>query len=213
MRASHTLGDLLFGKGRGAILGLLYGHPDQSFYYRQITRQVHGVSAGTLQRELDTLTQAGLIARSSVGNQVFYQANRNSPIFEELRAILSKTIGVFHLLRSALEPLKDRIVAAFVYGSVAKQQETAESDVDVMVLGRVELDDVLEHLATVETQLARPINPSVYSVSEFVSKLTAGNHFVTSVVRGPKIFLIGDEDELGRIGRKQTTKSRTDQRR
>jgi predicted nucleotidyltransferase/DNA-binding HxlR family transcriptional regulator len=213
MRAIRTLGDLLFGKGRGAILGLLYGHPDQSFYYRQITRQVHGVSAGTLQRELDTLTQAGLIARSSVGNQVFYQANRNSPIFGELRAILSKTVGVFHLLRSALEPLEDRIVAAFVYGSVAKQQETAESDVDVMVVGRVDLDDVLEHLATVETQLARPINPTVYSISEFVSKLTAGNHFVTSVVRGPKIFLIGDEDELGRIGRKQTIKSRTDQRR
>jgi predicted nucleotidyltransferase len=119
------------------------------------------VRAGTVQRELDTLTQAGLIARSTVGNQVFYQANRSNPIFTELSAILAKTVGVFQLLRSALEPLRKRIVSAFVFGSLAKQQETAESDVDLMIVGEVELDEVLERLATVEARIARPINPTV----------------------------------------------------
>jgi len=96
MRADvDALGDVLFGKARGALLVLLYGHPDQSFYYRQITRQLEGVSAGSVQRELDTLSRLGLITRLVVGKQVFYQANQNHPVFAELRALLSKTVGVF----------------------------------------------------------------------------------------------------------------------
>jgi uncharacterized protein len=141
-----ALADVLFGKGRGAILALLYGHPDQSFYYRQITRQLGGVSVGTLQRELDTLTQLGLIDRSAVGKQVFYRANRNHPCFPELRALVAKTVGAIQVLSSALAPLADRISLAFIYGSMARQEEKAESDLDMLIVGKVTLEDILTQL-------------------------------------------------------------------
>ena len=201
MRAdAEALADVLFGKARGAILALLYGHPDESFYYRQITRQLNGVSVGTVQRELDTLSQLGLIDRSTVGNQVFYQANRKHPVFPELRALVAKTVGAFQVLRSALAPMAKRISLAFVYGSLARQQEKAESDVDLLIVGAVTLEAVLAKVADVEPSLGRAVNPTVYSVSEFRSKLASGNHFVNSVARGKKVFLIGDEDELRKVG-------------
>jgi len=212
MRAdAKVLADVLFGKARGAILALLYGHPDESFYYRQITRQLDGISAGTVQRELDTLSQLGLIQRSTVGNQVFYQANRNHPVFPELRVLIAKTVGAFQVLRSALAPLAERISLAFVYGSLARQEEKAGSDIDLLIVGEVTLEDVLERLGSVEQSLGRPINPTVYSVAEFKSKLTSGNHFVNSVVLGEKVFLIGDEDELRKMGGVRLVKSRTHQ--
>jgi predicted nucleotidyltransferase len=194
------MADVLFGKARGAILALLYGHPDESFYYRQITRQLNQVSVGTVQRELDTLSRLGLVARSTVGNQVFYQANRDHPIFMELRALVAKTAGAFQVLRSALEPLAKRIDLAFVYGSMARQQEKAESDVDLLIVGEVTLEEVLVRLTDVELALGRPVNPTVYSEPEFRSKIKGGNHFLNSVTRGEKVFLIGDEDELRKVG-------------
>ncbi len=201
MRAcSKTVADILFGKGRGAILGILYEHPDQSFYYRQLTRELKDLSVGTLQRELETLSQLGLIQRSMVGNQVFYRANRSHPVFPELRALVAKTVGATAMLRAALAPLADRISVAFVYGSMARQQERAESDIDVMVVGRATLEDVLAALANIEASLRRAVNPTVYSVSEFKSKLARGNHFLKSVMGREKIFLIGDEDELRKMG-------------
>jgi len=202
---------VLFGKGRGAILALLYGHPDQSFYYRQITRRLQGVSAGTLQRELDTLSRLRLVDRSTVGKQVFYRANRNHPIFPELSALVEKTVGAIHVLRSALAPMVDRISLAFIYGSMARRQETAESDVDLLIVGAATLEDVLTHLGNVESSLGRSVNPTVYSVREFRTKLASGNHFLSSVVRGEKLFLIGDEDELGKVGRVRLAESRTQQ--
>jgi predicted nucleotidyltransferase len=210
MRAgAGDLADVLFGKARGAILALLYGHPDESFYYRQITRQLNGVSVGTVQRELDTLSQLGLIGRSTVGKQVFYQANRNHPVFPELRALVAKTVGVFQLLRSALVPLVNQVSLAFVYGSVARQQEKAESDIDLMIVGKVTLEEVLARIAEVEQSLGRSINPTVYSRAEFKSKLASGNHFLNSVVRGEKVFIIGDEDELRKVGGVRLAQSRT----
>ncbi len=208
MRATHrTLADVLFGKGRGAILGLLYEHPDQSFYYRQITRELKEVSVGTLQRELDILVQLGLIGRSTMGNQVFYRANRSHPVFHEMKALVSKTIGLIFTLRSALLPMADRIAVAFVYGSIARREERSESDIDLLVVGSAGLEDVLAKLENAEAMLRRVINPTVYSVSEFKTRLARGNHFLNSVVRGEKIFLIGDEDELRRVGGIRMAKS------
>ena len=192
--------NVLFGKGRGAILGLLYEHPDQSFYYRQLTRELNGLSVGTVQRELDTLSQLGLIERSAVGKQVFYRANRNHPIFPELRALVAKTLGAIPTLRSALAPLADRISVAFVYGSMARREERAESDIDLLIVGKAELEDVIARLGNIEPSLRRPMNPTVYSPAEFRTKLTSGNHFLNSVLRGDKVFLIGDEDELRKMG-------------
>lgn len=212
MRAkTEAVAGVLFGKGRGAILGLLYGHPDQSFYYRQLTRELKDVSVGTLQRELETLSQLGLIERSTLGKQVFYRANRSHPIFPELRALLAKTVGAVAMLRSALAPLADRISIALIYGSIARQEERAESDIDLMVVGTATLEDVLAKLGKIEAFLRRPVNPTVYSRAEFRLKLTSGNHFLNSVLRGEKVFLIGDEDELGEVGGIRLAASRTDQ--
>src|SRR6201981_3171350 len=149
MSTPMGLADLLFGRTRGAVLALLYGRADQSFYTREIAREVDA-SVGAVQRELENLSKVGLIVRSSVGSQVFYQANREAPIFREMQALVNKTIGIFSVLRSALHPLAKRVLVAFVYGSVAPEEETAQRDVHLMVVGKAQLDDVLSGLVAVE---------------------------------------------------------------
>lgn len=209
MSTAKGLADLLFGRTRGAVLALLYGRADQSFYTREIAREV-GASVGAVQREVENLCKVGLILRKSVGSQVFYQANRDTPIFPEMWALVNKTIGIFGVLQSALRPLSKQIVAAFVYGSVARGQETAQSDVDVMVVGKATLDHVLSRLLTAERKIGRSINPTVYSVAEFKSKLAAGNHFLISVLNGRKVFLVGDEDDLRKVGGVRLAQAGTD---
>jgi predicted nucleotidyltransferase len=194
------LANLCFGQIRGRVLGLLYGRPDESFYIRQVARQVEA-SVGAVQRELEKLAQVDLIVRSQVGNQVFYQVNQQHPVFSEMRSLVNKTVGVFHILRSALESLANQIVVAFVYGSMARQQEKAQSDIDLMIVGDVRLDDVFSCLFRIERVLGRPVNPTVYSADEFRSKLGSGNHFLNTVVEGKKVFLLGNEDELRKLGR------------
>lgn len=207
---TRSLGDVLFGRIRGGILALLYGHPGESFYVRQIARTLDA-SVGAVQRELELLTSVGILQRSRRGNQVFYQADRNSPIFAELQAAVRKTVGILQQLRSALEPLTNKIRAAFVYGSTARNEDTAHSDVDLMIVGSVTLDSVIDHLGKLGALLARPVNPMVYSVSEYRSKLAAGNHFLKSVVRGKKVFLFGDENELRKVGGIRVAEARSHQ--
>jgi len=117
-----------------------------------------------------------------------------------MRALVGKTVGIFSTLHSALEPLSDQISIAFVYGSVARQEETSASDVDVMIIGKIKLDDVLACLPQMESGLSRTVNPTVYSGQEFKRRLQAGNHFLNSVLNGKKVFLIGTEDELRKMG-------------
>lgn len=195
---ASSLENLLFGQTRGRILSTLYGMPDESFFVRQIARNVD-VSVGTVQRELTTLADAGLILRAQTGNQVFYRANRDHPAYAELHALLAKTAGVFHRLAEALAPLAKRIQFAFVYGSFARGEENAQSDIDLMVVGSVTLDDLLERLTPVERTLRRPVNPTVYSQKELKAKLQAGNHFLKAIQKGKNSFLIGDEREFKQL--------------
>src|SRR5215467_2629544 len=141
MSTKSTLSDVLFGQIRSGVLALLYGWADKAFYVRQIARLVDA-SAGAVRRELEKLAAVDLIVRTSVGNQVFYQANQHHPVFSEMRALVNKTVGIFNTLSSALEPLNNRVSVAFVYGSIARQEERAESDIDLMIIGDIELDDV-----------------------------------------------------------------------
>jgi predicted nucleotidyltransferase len=194
-----SLGNLLFGQTRGRVLALLYGMPDQAFFVRQIARQI-GTSVGSVQRELETLSQAGLIERTTTGMQVFYQASRNNPVFAEIHSLVAKTSGIFQQLRFALMPLAARITVALVYGSLARGDENAQSDVDLLIIGDVTLDEILVQLTPLEPVLGRPINPTIYSRKEFVSKRKAGNHFLNGLVQNKKVFLIGDEDEFGKMG-------------
>jgi predicted nucleotidyltransferase len=192
------LANLLFGQTRGRILATLYGTPDKAFFVRELARQVE-VSVGSVQRELVTLADAGLVVRSETGNQVFYRANRQHPAYAELHALLIKTAGIFHQLTAALAPLAQEIEFALVYGSFSRGEETAESDVDLMVVGKVTLDDLLERLVPVERTLQRPVNPTVYSSREVRMKLKAGNHFLKAIQEGKSTFLMGDEHEFRKL--------------
>jgi predicted nucleotidyltransferase len=141
--SSSALCDLLFGQTRGRILATLYDKPEVAFFVRQLARHID-MSVGTVQRELATLTAAGLLLREERENQVFYRANRAHPIFAELHSLLAKTAGVFHMLREALAPFVEMIEFAVVYGSFARGEEKAESDIDLMVVGEITLDDLLK---------------------------------------------------------------------
>jgi predicted nucleotidyltransferase len=163
---AKLLSESLFGPVRRAVLTLLYSHPDEAFYVRQITRAA-GVGHGAVQREVGQLTDSGILARSVRGRQVYFQANPQCPIFQELRSLVVKTAGAAEVLRGALAPLAKRIGTAFIYGSLARGEEGARSDVDVMVIGETTFDEVLEALRPVEAQLGRETNPTVYSAAEF----------------------------------------------
>lgn len=193
-----NLGELLFGAYRRQVLALLLMHPEQSFHVREIAR-ITGKPAGTLYRELNSLAEAGLLVRSPFGNQVHYRANPACPIYEELRGILRKTFGVADVLREALEPAADQIHVAFVYGSVARGEERPKSDVDVMIIGALKFSDAVLALSTAEEMLRREVNPHVYSPREFKKKFAAREPFLVRVTEGPKIYLTGTEDDLGKL--------------
>ena len=188
----------LFSKTRRAVLSLLVGHPDERFYLRQIVDHA-GVGVGGVQRELQVLTDAGILRRTKEGMHVYYQADPSSPIYEELRGIVLKTLGVVPLLHKALNPLKDRIWLAFVYGSVAEGQETNISDVDVMVVGDVSFGEVVGATSDLQDQLRREVNPTVYTDHEFQKKIADGHHFLTQVLNGKKLLIIGDEDDISEL--------------
>jgi predicted nucleotidyltransferase len=191
-----NLSDALFSKVQRCVLGLIFGNPDRSFYANELFR-LAGSGTGAVVRELAKLADSGLVTVSKIGNQKHYQANRAAPIFEELRGIVLKTFGMADVLRQGLLPLSGQISAAFVYGSVAKGTDTARSDIDVMVIG-VDLayPEVYSALMPVEVQLARKINPSIYSNEDVQLKLKKGNTFLTRIMAQPKIFLIGSERDL-----------------
>ena len=195
-------GDILFGKTRSGVLALLLGRPDEKFYTREILRRLD-LGQGAVQRELQTLEAVGLITRTRLGSQIFYQANRQSPIFPEMKSLVDKTIGIFDLLRESLRELSSQIKIAFIFGSVARREEHAGSDVDLMVIGNASLESVLEALEKAERTVQRQVNPTVYSPAEFKQKIAIGNHFLSSVLKGQKEFLIGTEDELRKMGRKR----------
>jgi predicted nucleotidyltransferase len=191
----------LFGSTRSALLALLFGHTDQSFYVRQIARALGG-GHGALQRELKHLTAMGLIVRTMSGNQVLYQANPRSPIFSEVRGLVAKTVGVHDTIRYALATLADKIQVAFVYGSVARRMERNNSDIDLMVLGEALFSEVVSALSPAQKALGREINPTVFPVLEFRSKLQAGNHFLQNVKNHKKLFVIGTQREFAKLATK-----------
>ena len=167
----------LFGQTRSALLGILYGHADQSFYLRQLVREV-GAGHGALQRELKHLTDMGLIVRTVQGNQVLYQANSQSPIFSEIKSLITKTVGIHDVIRSALASLGSEIQIAFVYGSVARQMERANSDVDLMVLGNAPFSDVVSALGPAQRALGREINPNCFSSIRIPIKIGSREPFL-----------------------------------
>lgn len=196
--AHKDISSLLFGKTRRAILSLLYGHPEESYYLRQIVRIV-GFGLGAVQREVKLLTDAGIIRRRTSGHQVYFQANTDSPVFKELKSLITKTVGIGDTLHTALSSFNDRIRVALVYGSVARGEENQRSDIDLLVIGDITFTEVVKALRSAQETLGREINPTVYPEEEFRSRVSEGHYFIQNVLNGPKIFVIGDEDDLKRL--------------
>jgi predicted nucleotidyltransferase len=191
-----SLADALFPRVRQRVLALLYGNPERSFFLNEVVALAQS-GTGAVQRELASLAQAGLLTVTAQGNQKHYQANVASPVFDELRGLILKTSGLVDVLRAALAPISAHICAAFVYGSVAKQQDTAQSDVDVLIisedLGYADVFGTLEHAATA---LGRKVNPTLYTSADMAKRVKQGNAFVTRVLKQPKMWLIGNEESL-----------------
>ena len=191
------LADALFSRTQQAVLGLIFGQPDRSFYATEVIGRV-GAGSGAVQRELAKLEQSGLVTVHRLGTQKHYRANPASALFNELCSIAQKTVGLAEPIRMALRPIADEIRAAFVYGSVAKRSDTASSDIDLMVLSdNVSYADVFGALEPLHGKLGRTINPTVYSRKELQKRIRQDNAFVTRVMRQPKIWVLGGEDDLG----------------
>lgn len=195
-----SIGDALFTKTQQRVLGLLYGHPNSSFYTNEIVRRAD-MGRGTIRRELERLVSAGLLLVSHEGNQHHYRPNPDNPIYHELLGIVRKTFGLSDVIRTALEPVSEQIDLAFIYGSIAKGEETASSDIDLLVVtDTLAYADLMAVFTEAEQALGRPINPSIYTAKQIKNKLKQKNAFLTRVMEQPKIWVKGGEHELGETG-------------
>jgi predicted nucleotidyltransferase len=191
-----TLADALFPKVRQRVLGVLFGAPDRSFYANEVIALAQS-GTGAVQRELAGLSEAGLLTVRKQGNQKHYQANAAAPVFAELRSLVLKTMGLADAVRSALTPLAAQMDAAFIYGSVARQQDTAQSDVDVMIVSStLGYGEVFGTLEAATLALGRKVNPTLYTPADWAKRMDSDNVFVTRVWQQPKIWLIGNEEQL-----------------
>lgn len=193
---SSALANALFPKVRQRVLAVLFGTPDRSYYANEIIALAQS-GTGAVQRELADLTAAGLLTVSKQGNQKHYQANAHAPVFAELRSLVVKTMGLADVLRTALAPLAAQMEAAFIYGSVARQQDTAHSDVDVMIVtSSLGYGEVFGTLEGATASLGRKVNPTLYTPADWAKRMQKDNAFVTRVWQQPKIWLIGSEERL-----------------
>ena len=193
---ASKLAELLFKDYRRRVLGLLLMHTDRRYHVREIAR-LTGTVAGTLHKELARLADAGLLLKETAGNQVLYGANRDCPIFEEMASIFRKTSGLTDVLAGTLALFPDRIVAAFVFGSMASGKETAGSDIDLLIIGDVGFSEIVKAVYSAQEVLGREINPKVYSKKEWRKMLKDKDAFITEVLKKPKLFITGSEDESG----------------
>jgi predicted nucleotidyltransferase len=191
-----SLADAIFTKTQQRVLRVLFGQHDRSFYASELIREA-GTGSGAAQRELARLERSGILVVRRVGNQKHFQANVSSPLFPELRGIVLKTVGLAEPLRQALKPMAAGVLAAFVYGSVAKAEDRSASDIDLLVVSdRLTYGDVFGALDKVSQTIGRHINPTVYSAAEFSKRARGENAFVTRVLAGPKVWVIGSDDDL-----------------
>jgi len=197
---ADRVAEALFGKTRRSVLSLLFGRPDERFYMRQVARMT-GASVAAVQYELARLATVQLVVRAPEGKQVYFRANTESPVFNEIRGLMDKTVGAVSVVQSALSGLvgEGRIDIAFIYGSVASGTYDAYSDVDVMIIGEIKLLEIIPALRVAQDRLGREINPTIYPGEELRMRLTDREHFVTQVMDGPKIILIGSENDLERL--------------
>lgn len=187
------ISDALFSKATKAVLDITFGHA-QGVHLRALMNQT-GLGSASAQRELKKLTEAGILMKEEVGNVLLYKPDASSPVYAELRSIVQKTEGLAPQLREALLPYGGEITHAFIYGSVAKEEDTSRSDIDVFVISdTIGSADLYPVLNDIEKKLGRKVSLTVYRTGEYRRKLEAGNHFLVSIMSGPVIELIGGAD-------------------
>ncbi len=193
--ASTGLADALFTTTQQRLLALLFGQPGRSFFASELIR-LTGSGSGAVQRELKRFASSGLVSVTSIGRQKHYRANPDCPVFGEVSGIVRKTLVLAEPIRRALEVLAGRVELALVYGSVVQGTDTAGSDVDLLVVADgVMLEELYDALSPVETRLARRISPTLYTSREFEERRAAGNPFLTNVLAGEHVILLGSEDD------------------
>lgn len=200
MRNTSPALDSLFPNVRQGVLAATLTRPEKWWYLSELAKFLH-TRPSSLQRELRSLEQSGILQLRKDGRRAYFKAEMRSPIFRELRSIFEKTVGLIPLLRVALAPFADKITCAFVYGSIARREERATSDVDLMVVGKVGLGDLAPSLRRVEKRLGREVNVTNYSVDEFRKKVAEGDHFLTTVLKDTLQFVKGDHRDLDAVAR------------
>ncbi len=204
-RHAFSLSDALFSKVQQRVLALIFSHPERSFYTSEIVRKVDS-GVGAVERELSKLEGSALVSIERIGNQKHYRANQASPIFEELRGLIEKTVGLAEPIRKSLEPYADAIKSAFVYGSVAKGADTAHSDIDLMVIGDdLNYSDLYTAAQNVESKLRRKVHPLFLSPEDWRRKTSDKGSVFSKISHSPKIFIIGSEKDLQSWANKNST--------
>jgi predicted nucleotidyltransferase len=190
------ISNALFSKVQQRVLALIFGHPERSFYTSEIVRRVHS-GTGAVERELSRLERSGLVSVERIGNQKHFRANRESPVFAELQGLVLKTVGLTEPLRKVLQPYSNKIKVAFVYGSVAKGSDTAQSDIDLMVVGdELSYSDLYSALQNAEAILQRKVSPLFLSVKDWKRKASQKDSFAAKVKAQPKLFIFGSEEDV-----------------
>lgn len=190
----ERLATTLFGKTRRAVLAKIFLEPQRDFRLRELSR-LTGISPGAVQHELKQLLGADIILRRESGDLVTYRANPGCPIFEALRSIVERTSGVGDLMREALRPASKKIRLALIYGSIAKGVNRSQSDLDVLVVGTISFEELMGLLAPIEEKIGREISPRLFTEPEFKRRLKNRDRFLTSVIEGPTIMLMGNADD------------------
>jgi len=195
---TKDLSAALFPGTKRKILALFFLNPDKEYYFSEVVR-LPGTRQGVIQLELKNLNEAYILTSEKRGRQKFYTVNRKHPVFQDLRNVVFKTYGVIGRIREALEPIGEDIKIAFVYGSFARGEEVSSSDLDLFVVGNIQLDELVSPLSNVEQAIGREINPTLISAAEFKKKWSLKNHFIRSIAKTEKEFIIGSEDEFRRL--------------
>jgi predicted nucleotidyltransferase len=197
---SNTIGNVLFTKTQQKVLGLLYGQPYKSFYLNEIVR-LSDIGRGTIKRELERMTASGIVIQKRIGNQNHYQANDSCPVYQELLGIVRKTFGIADVIKTALTPIFERIIFAYIYGSIAKSEDSSKSDIDLLVISdKLTYSEVMERLIEVEGSLGRVVNPTIYDLKQIKQKLKQDNAFVARIIEQPKIWIKEDQDVFDQFG-------------
>jgi predicted nucleotidyltransferase len=205
MRKSPAI-DVLFPAVRQEVLATALMQPQRWWYLSDLAMHL-GRSPSSLQRELSQLADAGILETRREANRTYYRANAACPLLPELTGLIAKTVGVADIVRHSLRSVAKHIDWAFIYGSLARGEEVADSDVDIFVIGEAKLADLARPLKNAEKQLGRPVNPSVFPRTEFLAKLRSGQHFVRAVVAGDKLFLMGEPREFAKATQSEATPS------